>query len=128
MLKKFAAAAVVLVFVGGVALAAEHNGTLQKVNRDGDQIKSIVVKVDDKDMTFTVTKDTQFISAGRKGKEGKALETDAVIKMAEKLGTEVGKGDKKFKYHPRVTVTTDGDSTKATKVQFRGGRGKGGAE
>jgi len=126
MLRKFVSAAIIVVLVGGFTLAAEVQGTLKKITVDGEKVKSITVTTKDKDdkevdQEIKCTDTTEFVG-GRKG--ATAMKSEAVVAMAAKIGTEVGKGEVKTKFHPKVTVTVDDESKAATKVQIQRGRRK----
>jgi len=115
MLRRFVSAAVVLFVIGGVALAAEYQGRLTKIDEGGKKITVKVMKDKDDpgtDRTFTYTRTTTFVSAKKKD-----LTPEAVSKILE---------NPKVKKGIRVTITTvgDGDAEKVTEVKVRAGKKK----
>lgn len=119
MLRRFVSAAVVLFVIGGVALAAEYQGRLTKIDETGKTITVKVMKDKDDpgtDKTFTYTPTTTFVGAKKKD-----LTPEAVSKILESP-----KGKKGI----RVTVTTTGDGKdeKVTEVKVRGKKKKSDAE
>jgi len=122
MLKKFAAAAVVVVLMGGVALAEEATGVLKKGGIDLEG-KTIKLKVDDKDVTFTITSSTEFGSS-RKGTFTAFKNEKAVKAAVERLNTAADEKEIKVK----IEYKNEGGKKVAEKVILPGGRKKGAAE
>jgi len=66
MLRKTVLSLVVLVMVGGIALAATLEGTIKKV--DADKSTLVVTDKDKKDVTVTVNKDAKLTLDGKAAK------------------------------------------------------------
>jgi len=102
MLKKFAAAGVVMAFLGGIVLAAEYEGTLKGIDTEKKTIK-IKVKGADEEKTFKYGTAVKF--EGKVGRKGDAVEAsaDALSKHLESKGGKRG---------VRVKITTEGEGAK----------------
>ena len=98
MVRKFAAALVVLAIAVGAVFAEEVRGTFVKFT-DG----KLTLKVDDKEKDYKIPSD---LKVKRKGKDGEVKEYSA----ADALG--------KAKEGTEITLTVDGD--KVTDVKMRG--------
>jgi hypothetical protein len=99
MVRKFAAALVVLVIGFGSVFAEEVKGAFVKF-ADG----KLTLKVEDKEKEFKIPSDLKM--KNRKGEE---------IPASESL-TKIGEG----KFKPTVVLTTDGDKVTAVKYEFKG--------
>jgi hypothetical protein len=103
--KCFAAAIAVTLVVGGL-FAEDIKGKFVSYDEGSGKL---VIKVDDKEQTYTVMKDQKFT---RKGKGGTDMEVEASKMMS------------RFKADSDITVSVDDkDKTKVTNIQGAG-RGK----
>jgi hypothetical protein len=111
MLRKFAVAAAVLVFMGSIALAETIRGRITAVS-DKDVTVTVGKKGDTKKKTYTISKDTKICK--RKGKDDKEA-----CKLSDlKKAIEDSKGGR------GVNATLDVDGDKAKEITFGGGRRK----
>ena len=83
MLRKTVLSLVVLVMVGGIALAATLEGTIKKV--DADKSTLVVTDKDKKDVTVTVNKDAKLTLDGKAAKF-------ADLKEGQKVSYELERG------------------------------------
>jgi hypothetical protein len=117
MLKKFAGAAVVLVLIGGIALAETLRGTITAVS--DKEVTITVRKKGEKgeEKTFKVAKDVKVFRIKGKDKDDKEKSSiDALQKAIENSKGKV-KG---------VRGSVEVDDKKVTEINFGGGRkGKG---
>jgi hypothetical protein len=116
MLRRGLAAALVLFVTGGLVLAGTYNGTVTKVEKDGDKVVKLtmIVKKDKKDKTgeektFKV-KDLKIAKKLKKNETADAS-LDDLLKAID---------ESKNKKGVQATVDTDGEGDKevATKVTF----------
>jgi hypothetical protein len=108
MLRRFAAAGVVLFLAVGALIAADKlmaKGKIVEVN-SGDKGTIITVKVDDKDTKFRVGKDTKIVDA-TDDKNPKEIKADDLKKDQEVTVSyeEVEKNGKKRKQVSEIKVT-----------------------
>jgi hypothetical protein len=103
--QKFAGA-VLVVLIGGVALAAEYKGRITKIDTAGKKITITTGKGGDaKDTTLTYNDDTKFV--GRKGKDLDAARIDKMLEKAKKgiRATIKTKGEKDNEVVEQVTIS-----------------------
>jgi hypothetical protein len=77
MLKKLTAVVALIVLVACVS-AKEYKGNITKINTDK---KTVTVKIDDADKTFSYTDKTEFV-----GRKGNTIPQDNLSKLADKIG------------------------------------------
>src|SRR5947209_9590510 len=117
MLRKLTAV-LALGFVVACVSAKEYKGTVTKIDTDKH---TITAKVDGEDKTFGYTDSTEFMRQGRGGKEAKAIPSDKLGIVAERVAE---------KGAPATIVTDEKDGKEvvkggkpvASKVTIGGGK------
>lgn len=111
MLRRGLAAGLVMFVIAGIVIAGTYNGTVTKVEKDGDKVTkvTIIVKKDKKDKTgeektFNV-KDLKInLKSGKKGADLKESNLDDLLKAIDESKGKV-KG-------VQATIETDGEGDK----------------
>jgi hypothetical protein len=127
MLKKFVGAAIVMVLVGGVALAETINGVISKIDKEKKELTITSFKKNDEGKfekgdpkTIKYGTDTKVFKG--KGFKKDAEPDDSTLDDLTTAVSKAAKGEGKMKGVFATVEVTDG---KATKITFRAGFGRG---
>lgn len=118
MLRRMAAAAVVVLVLGGFVLADTARGYITKVGKDSFELTPVKFNKEDKKLekgdaiTVKFTKDTKWVAKKDKNDDGKELTLDEVKERVKKAGKN------------GVLATVEHEDKKASSVTFFAGKAK----
>jgi hypothetical protein len=121
MLKKFVGAAIVMVLIGGVALAETVRGLVTKIDESKKEITITPQKKGEKGEPQIIKYDDKTTVLKAATKKGDDPATAVLTDLTSALKKVTDDPDAKAKGIRATIEVTDG---KATKITFGGGRGK----